>query len=115
MKKPNYKYYEHELKNGAKEVIAVSSYAGKKVKGKAVCSPDDEYDVEIGKKLAAYRLDVKVDEKRLKRAETERDVLIFWQRELDKLFEKNKIYLEDSIEKLMEDDAKLAELLDELS
>lgn len=114
MKKHSYKYYEHTLEDGAKEIIAVSSYAGRRVKGKAVCSPDDEYNETIGKKLATLRCDVKVDEKRLRRAERERDLLINWQRELDKLFEKNKSYLEDSIQQLMEDDAKLADLLDEL-
>ena len=115
MKKPNYKYYKHELKDGAKEIIAVSSYAGKRVKGKAVCAPEDEYNEEIGKKLATLRCDVKVDEKRLRRAERERDVLVEFQKYLNNLFEKNKKYLDDSIDQLMEDDAKLADLLDELN
>ena len=42
-----------------KKVIALTSYAGKTVKGVAVCSEHDEFDVETGKRLAAARANVK--------------------------------------------------------
>lgn len=50
------------------KVIAVSQYAGKRVKGYAKCDPQDEFDLEIGKKLAKLRCDEKIAEKRVKRA-----------------------------------------------
>lgn len=52
-----------------KKVIALTSYAGKTVKGVAVCSEHDEFDVETGKRLASARANVKVAMKRKARAE----------------------------------------------
>lgn len=57
-----------------KKVVAYSTYAGQSVRGVAKCAPDDEFDIEFGKKLAAARCNVKVARKRLKRALERRDV-----------------------------------------
>ena len=59
-----YRYYT----NGNK-VIAVSTYAGKTVRGVAKCAPEDEFDLETGKKIAAARCAVRIAEKRVARAE----------------------------------------------
>ena len=59
-----YKYFTYYDKNGKKTVSAVSTYAGKTVKGYAKCDPEDS-----GKKLAAARCNAKVADKRVKRAE----------------------------------------------
>lgn len=58
-----YKYFQH-----GNEVIAVSTFAGKKVRGVAKCDPKDEFNLESGKELAAARCNQKVAMKRLKRA-----------------------------------------------
>jgi uncharacterized lipoprotein NlpE involved in copper resistance len=50
------------------KVIAVSTFAGKTVKGIAKCNPEDTFDIEKGKKLAAARCGKKIADKRLKRA-----------------------------------------------
>lgn len=63
-----YKYYTWTKPNGTKQVIAVSSYCGRTVKGYANCNPDDEFSLEKGKELAAARCNLKVAEKRLNRA-----------------------------------------------
>lgn len=60
-----YKFYIDE-KN--RKVIAISTYAGRYVKGVAKCDPRDEFDIEKGKELAAARCAVKVAEKRVKNA-----------------------------------------------
>ena len=60
----NYKYVVTPTK-----VIALSTYAGKVVRGIAKCSPQDKFDEEYGKMLAAARCNLKVAEKRLKRAD----------------------------------------------
>lgn len=52
------------------KVIAVSTYAGKKVRGIAKCNSRDTFSLESGKKLAAARCALKVAAKRVKRAET---------------------------------------------
>ena len=58
-----YKFYQHD-----NVVVAVSSYAGRKVRASAKCNPKDEFDLKKGKKLAKLRCDQKIAHKRWKRA-----------------------------------------------
>ena len=60
-----YRYY-----TDGNRVIAVSTYAGKTVRGVAVCHPDDTFDLELGTQIAAAKCNAKVAEKRLDRAMT---------------------------------------------
>lgn len=64
-----YKYFTYFDKSGKKTVSAVSTYAGRTVKGYAKCDPRDDFNEENGRKLAAARCNAKVADKRLKRAE----------------------------------------------
>lgn len=64
-----YQYYT----DGHSKVIATSTYAGKTVRGIAKCAPGDEFDLEIGKKIAAARCAVRVAKKRLARATKKTD------------------------------------------
>ena len=64
-----YKFYEYNDPKGKKTVSAVSTYAGRTVKGYAKCDPRDSFNIENGKKLAAARCNAKVSAKRMKRAE----------------------------------------------
>lgn len=50
------------------KIICISTYAKKVVKGIAKCSPNDKFDIEIGKKLAQLRCDEKIANKRANRA-----------------------------------------------
>ena len=50
------------------EIIAYSTYAGKVVKGKAICHINDHYDEQKGIKLAAARCAEKIAHKRQARA-----------------------------------------------
>lgn len=59
----NYKFYTSK-----NLVVAVTTYAGKIVKGKAKCNPEDTFDLEKGKALAAVRCNAKIAKKRVKRA-----------------------------------------------
>ena len=64
-----YQYYFATKVNGEPyKVVAVSTYAGRRVRGVAKCSPEDEFDIEKGKILAAARCSLKVSEKRRDRA-----------------------------------------------
>ena len=58
-----YHFYQH-----GNRVIAVTTYAGRKVRGVAVCASDDAFDLEYGKRLAAARCNYKVAQKRRERA-----------------------------------------------
>jgi len=60
----NYQYFT----DGKTKVVAVSTYAGKPVRGVAICSPDDEFDLETGKRIAAQKCNYKVAQKRVARA-----------------------------------------------
>lgn len=51
------------------KTVAVSSYAGKQVRGVATCAPSDKYDIEKGKRLAAARCALKIAEKRVAHAD----------------------------------------------
>lgn len=64
-----YKFYVCKRKDGTPyQVIAVSTYAGRTVKGVAKCDPHDTFDLEAGKKLAAARCNLAVAQRRERRA-----------------------------------------------
>jgi hypothetical protein len=68
-----YKCYGYDEKNEDGSirchcVVAISTYAGKPVKGYAKCHPDDTWDWEKGKALAIARCAEKIAHKRAKRA-----------------------------------------------
>ena len=50
------------------KVFATSTYGGRTVRGSAKCSPEDTFDMELGRELAAARCNLKVAEKRANRA-----------------------------------------------
>ena len=58
-----YKFYR-----AGQRIIATSTYAGKTVRGVAICDDEDEFDVEKGKQLAAARCALKIAQKRNTRA-----------------------------------------------
>lgn len=84
----NYRYIVTKNK-----VIALSTYAGRTVRGVAKCSPHDVFDVEKGKKLAAARCNEKVAEKRFARAAEKYNTLMGLKYDLmDRLSEADKYY-----------------------
>ena len=60
-----YQYVTYTRKDGIKEVVALSTYAGKTVRGVAKCDPNDEYNMGKGMELAAARCNAKIAKKRL--------------------------------------------------
>ena len=94
MRKFEYKYKIDEAK---RTVVAFSTFAGKVITGVAHCAPEDTFDVEIGKKIAAARCSVKIAEKRMKRAEAcyscAKECAEFWTVEEAKM----KHYKDDSV------------------
>ena len=72
IKNPTYKFYEfnHLRADGTTSlrIAAVSSFAGKPIKGYADCHPNDEFDREYGYALAAARCAEKIAAKRCNRA-----------------------------------------------
>ena len=72
-----YRFHVVDTKNSdgqtVKKVIAISTYAGKPVRGVAICSVHDEFDLEKGKKLAAARCNAKVAKLRYKNSSAQLD------------------------------------------
>ena len=98
----NYKYIETPNK-----VIALSTYAGKTVRGIAKCHPNDTFDVEFGRKLAAARCNAKIAAKRVTNAKSK-----YWETyrkliEVTKAHDKYSAYYVDAAEHLREAEAYL--------
>lgn len=68
----------YSIYHNGNQIIVVSTYAKKPVRGVAKCDPRDEYNHEFGEKLARARCDLKIAEKRLTRAQEKVD----WYKEL---------------------------------
>lgn len=64
----NYPLSKYRYYTDGKQVIAVSTYGGKTVRGVAKCAPSDNFNMEIGKQIAAARCNEKVAIKRYNRA-----------------------------------------------
>ena len=106
-----YKYFTYYDKNGKKTVSAVSTYAGKTVKGYAKCDPRDEFDIEKGKKLAAARCNLKIAEKRKMRAGNKYIEASIAADKAVAYFDRMKQYFMDADDQVDEAAAELRELI----
>ena len=64
-----YRFVHTMTKKSEHKVAALSTYAGKTVRGVAICSAEDSFSLDKGKELAAARCALKIARKRVKRAE----------------------------------------------
>lgn len=93
-----YRYFTYTEKNtGAKCVCAISTFAGKKVRGVARCDPADTFDLEAGKKLAALRCNFKVAKLREKRAERKHIEAFEASEKARAYFDEMNIYFYDAV------------------
>lgn len=104
-----YKFYT----NGSR-VIAVSTYAGKTVRGVAVCHTGDEFSLEKGKKLAALRCAEKIAKKRVARANRKAYEAYCAYTDADVYFNKMIDYRNDAYDELDEVIAAKNDMLDSL-
>lgn len=91
-----FKFHTYKSITGTPVVIAVSTYAGKTVKGRAKCDPRDGYDLEKGKELAAARCAEKVAKKRANRAKQKLNEATKKLSEAQSYFDKMHCYAIDS-------------------
>lgn len=103
-----YRFYQSNNK-----IIAVSTYGGKTVRGVATCHPNDTFDLEKGKKIAAARCGKKIAEKRMKRAENKFLEAGFKLWEADNHYEAMESYLDDANNEYIEICDELTSLLAE--
>ena len=88
-----YRYYIHN-----NEVVAVSTYCGRTVRGVAKCDPRDEFNVDYGKELAAARCNRKVADKRLRRANKKYEEAYRQLVQAENYLDKMIVYLADAEE-----------------
>jgi hypothetical protein len=93
------------------EIIAMSTYAGDTVKGKAICHINDNYNEEAGIKLAVARCAEKIARKRKARAtrllKFSKEQLAEAQRYVDKMTH----YYEDACVEAKEATVEVADIL----
>lgn len=114
MKFPITKYKFHYIpaneKHG-KQIMAISTFAGKTVKGVASCNPADTYDETKGMEIAAGRCAEKIARKRIKRAEEclecANALLEYAYNEVERM----KLYVDDAYTEYAETQAYLKKIL----
>ena len=110
----NFPLEKYKFYIAGNRVIAVSSYGKKRVRGVAVCHPEDAFDLQKGKELAAARCNMKVAEKRLKRSGEKllaaKDKIIMATNEGTKMAE----YYKDSLEAYQHAKEDVQNLLSEI-
>ena len=92
-----YRFAHTMTKKGEHKVIALSTYAGKTVRGVAICSADDSFSLDKGKELAAARCALKVARKRVNRADDKLQEAVTMSILADKYLEDMQDYFEDAI------------------
>lgn len=101
-----YKFFIHKGVNKANkpvhEVVAVSTYAGKTVKGVAKVDPQDTFSEKAGKELAAARCNQKIAYKRMKRSEQKLAEAKAQLEQAQRFFDKMTTYNSDAIDELNE-------------
>lgn len=106
-----YKFYQFKNENGGTTISAVSTYAGRTVKGYAKCDPRDNFNVEKGKELAAARCNLKIAEKRRDRASKKYIEASVAADKAVEYFDRMKQYFMDADDQVDEAAAELRELM----
>lgn len=92
------------------KVIAITHDCGKVVRGVAVCSPGDTFDIDYGKKLAAARANMKVAIRRKRRAESRFEKTEEMLNAAKALYKKDKSFVKDANKQYDEAVRKLTNL-----
>lgn len=93
-----YKFYKFYVNKEKNEIIAVTHYGNKTIRGIAKCNPEDTFDVEYGKKLAVARAEVKVAKAKIKNASAAYLKASVAADEAQRKYDKMKQYYMDSVD-----------------
>lgn len=88
-----YHFYYHEEN---RTIVCTTLYKGQMVRGIAKCNPDDEFNLEGGKKLAYLRCKAKFARKKLRRATKARDDAFIVANRANHYLEKAREFVADS-------------------
>lgn len=107
--------YQYKYYNSDTTVVALSTFAGRTVRGVAKLDPEDTFSLDTGKKIATARCSVKIATKRLKRAEKRLAEVQAARRAAEKLVEDMTHYYNDSVVNLAAQEAELKQILDSIA
>jgi hypothetical protein len=116
IEKYQFKVYEKTNEDGTKSsvVVALSTYCGKIVKGVAKCMSSDAFSLDTGTNLAAARCDLKVCERRSKRALKKKQEAEKKLEELTSHYIKMSKYYDDAIAETYQASKRLRRIEEEL-
>lgn len=114
-----YKCYAYEEKNPdgsvrCPAVVAISTYAGKNVKGYAKMHPGDEFNWEKGRDLAIARCNAKIADKRHKRAQKKLAEAQVLMAEAAKYLADMTAYCSDAADEVATAKANVAKMMDNM-
>ena len=110
----NYPLDKYRFVTAGNKVIAISSYAGRTVRGVAICSPEDVFSLEKGKELAAARCAYKIAQKRCRRARSQMDKAEALYNQANARFDNMCEYYDDAIDSMYVAEEHLEDLLDSM-
>jgi cob(I)alamin adenosyltransferase len=109
-----YKFFHFTNKEGQNVISAVSTYAGKTVKGYAKCDPRDSFSQENGEKLAAARCNARVAGKRAQRARKKLAESVIQLKQAQDYYNRMNSYYNDSAKALEEAEAEVQNIVSNL-
>lgn len=117
IEKYQFKTFKKDNGDGTSSIVtvAISTYAGKIVRGVAKCMHTDKFDPEIGKRLAAARCDLKVCNKRKERAFKKRYELGAQIHELTAKYIEMTQYYDDALEEAFSAKRRLKKIESDLT
>lgn len=97
-----YKMIYYTKPTGERVTVAESTFAGKRVKGVAVCHINDTYDKEFGDKLARARCDHVISTKRVRRINKKLNWYKQYMKNLYEEFLKTDVAVDKAVDRFFE-------------
>ena len=104
--------YQYKIYRADKKIIALSTFAGKAVRGIAKCDPRDDYSAEYGETLAVARCASKISDKRVKSAKAKLTAATKALEAAQKQYDKMTQYYADSVRQADTAKAEVSKLLE---
>lgn len=111
--KQSYRDYKYTFIHLKDRILAISTYAGRTVRGVAKCAPGDTFNADLGENIAAARCNVKVSKRRVRNAERKLKEALRAQYEANARVAKMQSYLADSKEAVALAEAEYDDLIKE--
>lgn len=92
----NYPIEKYRFIETNNKIIAISTYAGKTVRGVAKCDPRDKFNAEKGRQIAVARCAHKIAKKRMKRADRKYEEALIAAENAKHYLEKMRVYMTEA-------------------